>query len=1585
MLRSLSRNAALGCLLAFVVTGPVFSPESHAQKNSARASYEQASKLYRAKQYVKALSLAQQAAELARTSLGPNSKNYALTQELLAAIYFSLKRYSKAESHLKSSLSIHEKSLGKRHPNVAALLTRLANVQRTQGHYRSAVPNYERAVSIDSATAGRTHSKVAAGLANLAFVHTKLGQYAEAEPLMKRSLAIYEKTLGRTHKVTAGVLHNLAFLYKRQGRYAEAEPLYRRSLAIFEKANGRNHPRVADNLLNLAGLLKSLGRFTEAEPLYKRVLAIDERVHGNKHARIATGLNNLAGLYEQQGRYKEAEALFKRALAISKVSPGESHPDYATTLANLANLHSTIGNHALAETLLKQALAINDLALGHVHPTVAGNLNNLAEVYRAQGEFAKAEPLYRRALKILEDRLGPKHAEVGTVLANLANLYSALGRFKEAISLHRRSLVIFEHVFGKDHPNVAGSLNDLGTMLDSRKRYSEAETLLKRAVTIREKSLGPYHDQVAQSLNNLAILYKNLGRSADVERLYKRSLAIYEKSFGSSHPTVAKSLLNLAALYVSQGRNDTATPLYERALSIVETTLGDDHPLVADALGLLGRHQLEFGQIASGFDLLERAARIHETRMSRGTDSYGKDLAKVTREAVRDYHNLAGAAWTLSRKTPQRRAELLAKAFRTVQSAGQTSASAALTQMAARTGTGDTAIARKVRARQDLLRERADFDKKLLTALSATPKLRDDTVIAAARMELASLDGQLAKHDAELRNSFPAYAQLSNPRPLPIREAQALLASDEALVSYLVSERGSYVWTVTRDAVSWKTLPYGKDEIERHVSKLRKSLDPVAAQSTDGRGLTREQICRGFERIAAENTTCEAYDTDLGLSHLLYKMLLAPVEKSIADKHHLIIVPSGPLTGLPFHMLVSKSPPASGTLGERFKAAEWLIRRHAVSVLPSISSLKALRVFASKVSAPQPFIGIGDPTFVKPRQKRQKRTNGQKPRGFADYFRHRLADVDQLSGAIPPLPDTADELKTVGKVLKARKSDIILGRNASETTLKTMSANGHLDDYRVVHFATHGLVAGEIKGLAEPALALSLPSKATETDDGLLTASEVAQLKLNADWVVLSACNTAAGDKPGAEALSGLSRSFFYSGTRALLVSHWPVVSEAAVQLTTRTFASLKVDPTIGRAEALRRSMLSLIDEGKPYQRHPSYWAPFIVVGEGGRVSTTMQSERRRDSAAGKAWAAIEQTDKSAELKTFIERFPEGIYADFAKARLKQLKAIIVEPPRRDLRSETDPPINQCDQLAANPKDPQKVAEGVAWKVLNAKAAVQSCRRAVDTNPNVVRFAYQLGRALVKARSHGEALIWMQKAAADGHVVAIYALGRMHAKGVGVKKDPAMAARWFHSAAEKGHAGAMAALGAAYGGGSGVPKNDEEAVRWYQRAAEKGHAAAMAALGAAYGVGSGVAKNDQEAVRWHQRAAEQGNRLALANLGTRYLQGRGVEKDVSKALRLLRKSADKGSAVGMHALGWMHAKGIGIEKNPQLAAKLVFQALRLGNAFSVKQMLKRSNAWGVDFRRELQRLMKEAGVYAGPIDSNFNAETKRAIKSLAKR
>jgi CHAT domain-containing protein len=218
-------------------------------------------------------------------------------------------------------------------------------------------------------------------------------------------------------------------------------------------------------------------------------------------------------------------------------------------------------------------------------------------------------------------------------------------------------------------------------------------------------------------------------------------------------------------------------------------------------------------------------------------------------------------------------------------------------------------------------------------------------------------------------------------------------------------------------------------------------------------------------------------------------------------------------------------------------------------------------------------------------------------RSFASFYQGSSPNLKELSAGLAPLPETAEELRLVSRALGAAESEIHLGAEATEAAVK----GANLARYGVVYFATHGLVAGEVKGLAEPALALTLPEIANDVDDGLLTASEVAQLKLNADWVVLSACNTAAGERPGAEALSGLARAFFYAGARAILVSHWQLDSNAAVRLTTATFKALQQQPNIGRAEALRLAMLGYLSDGSnPWNAYPDYWAAFSLIGEGG-------------------------------------------------------------------------------------------------------------------------------------------------------------------------------------------------------------------------------------------------------------------------------------------------------------------------------------------------------------------------------------------------
>jgi CHAT domain-containing protein len=209
-----------------------------------------------------------------------------------------------------------------------------------------------------------------------------------------------------------------------------------------------------------------------------------------------------------------------------------------------------------------------------------------------------------------------------------------------------------------------------------------------------------------------------------------------------------------------------------------------------------------------------------------------------------------------------------------------------------------------------------------------------------------------------------------------------------------------------------------------------------------------------------------------------------------------------------------------------------------------------------------------------------------------------VADIRKL----PPLPETADELCAVAKDIGTPPDEVRLGARATEHDVKHLSEAGELARYRILHFATHGAMAGQLRMGVEPGLILTPPAEASEEDDGYLSASEIVELRLDADWVLLSACNTAAGNAANAEALSGLARAFIYAQARALLVSHWEVDSAATVKLITLAMREIGRNRTVGRAEALRRAMLSLIDNGAPQEAHPASWAPFVVVGEGAAV-----------------------------------------------------------------------------------------------------------------------------------------------------------------------------------------------------------------------------------------------------------------------------------------------------------------------------------------------------------------------------------------------
>lgn len=1158
------RCRAILLLLTFALVGVASLP---ARADMLDELNEKVGQLYDAKKYPEALLAAERYAELARKSDGEESDHYAIAIDWLGSIHTAERRFDQAEAAFKRSISIQEKLSGGDDVGVTESLIRLADLYSDQR------------------------------------------RPADAEPLLLRVLKIREAALGPDHEDTDVAVDRLADAYADQHREAEAQALYKRSLAFVEKKFGPKDSAVADTLLKLADSYTASARYEDAEHLYTRSLAIRSKSSAKDDAAIAEVLLKVGKLYRETGRYSEAEDALERSLALRKKVLPAGHRDIAVSLGEIGLLFDLMGRLQEAEEQYKRLITMGEKE--GADTDLATDYNNLALVYYRQARYSEAEVLFKRAVAMIEQERGPDDPTLASMLGNLASLYGHRGSYEQSDALGARTLAIRERVYGPDHPKVAITLNNLASNFLNQRRFNEAAPLFERALRINEKALGPDHPTVASSLDNLALVYKEIGRSSEAEPFFRRALAIHEKALGKSHPELVYALNNLAFLLMRSGRIAEAEPLFMRALKIISDVHGQEHPSVAVLFDNIGQLYMtksdwvkakEYLQKSAAIVIKRSARRAAETSLSTTGDREAELTYSMFGRLVKASFRLPGASGEPSDETAH-------EAFETSQWAQGSKAATAVAQMSVRSVHGEGPLAKLVRQRQDLVSEWQAKETRLISSRSVPPEQRKSEVEKALADRLAAIDKALVQIDSRLAKEFPDYATLAQPVPSTVTEVQALLHDGEALVLLLDTKDSkpvpeeTFIWVVTKSDMRWVKSELGTDALALEVAALRCGLDLLSD------GTEKGEKC---DRSASRPDAPAPFDTTR--AHALYKALFAGVQDLIEGKE-LFVVASGALQQLPLQVLVTD---ASG-VGSK---TAWLARKHAITVLPSVASLKALRdrKYAG-AGERKPYLAFANPvlsgngksddkaaaslaalmtdcaTVAKLRVVSPLSDNFM---GVGDGQARAQDGVDvEMLRRLKPVPQTADLVCDVAKDVGADEADVFLAKNATESRIKALDASGALASYSVVNFATHGVVGGELNATAEPGLVLTPPAKGSDADDGYLSASEVAALKLNADWVILSACNTAAGGAANAEALSGLARAFFYAGAHALLVSHWRVRERAAVELVTSALDAIAKDHKLSRAEAMRRSMLKLADSSDPLVAHPSYWAPFALVGEG--------------------------------------------------------------------------------------------------------------------------------------------------------------------------------------------------------------------------------------------------------------------------------------------------------------------------------------------------------------------------------------------------
>jgi CHAT domain-containing protein/tetratricopeptide (TPR) repeat protein len=1069
------------------------------------------------------------------------------------------------------------------------------------GEYRLALDPARAALEVATRHFDRDDPNLMATEAGLAGLLVMAGEHGEAQPLYRATLERAVPLLGEQHPLVVGARNGLAFSLLRSGEAAAAEPVFRSVLAALDAGAGQG----IDPVGVMDGLARSLlaqARTEEAEALFQQLLETREATLGLESPDLVPLLKSVAEALSEHGAAAASEPYLRRVLAIHEKTLGPDDPTTSVSLNNLALLLQDLGNYAEAETAFRRALAIDISALDPLDTDLALAHGNLAGLLRETGRYPEAEQHYRQALAIREAALGPDDPVTATGLNDLGLLLWEAGNHAAAAPLHRRALAIREAAFGPDHDLVAQSVGNLGLVLGSMDAHDEAAAMHRRALGILRETLGPEHPDTSKAMNNLAFAVEAMGGYDEAVALFSEALAIDEKTSGAVHPNTAIALMNLADTLARRGdffSLEETRKLQERALSIRETLFGDLHPDTFRSLDGLAVTLVSLGRFHDAQPYLNRAVTAAS--------------APQNRSGIRAADYVFSAAAANAIRLGGGEAE---RAFAMAQWPLGGEASAALGATAARLAAGEPALAGLVRQRQDLeTRHREAMD-----AVLAAHGAGDGAAALSLNREAERIGREIDEADATLEERFPRFASLSGGEPIAAGEVADLLQPGEALVLVVPGHERTSGQAVpgTIHVVRWdgtvdSTLLESGYGLQRDAVALRCMVDGKAGEQCAQIGTRSSAAATGPDRGAVGlKRNADPAGFDLRLANSLHDRIFGTVSRSLAGVTHLIVVNgSDELAGLPFQLLVTRRPDPTLAGAEALRQAAWLVRDRAVSTLPSVASLRALRALASDAPrGTKGFLGVGDPVIGRGGEMAcadmadtievaalpaDVVTDGNLMRSASDTP---IADVDAVR-ALTRLPDTRCELERIARSIG--DGDLLLGNDATEARVKAMDEAGALQDFRVISFATHGLTAGSIGG-SEPALVLTPPDEGTTTDDGLLTASEIAALRLNADWVILSACDTASGQKPGGENLSGLARAFFYAGSRTLLVSHWPVVSSAAVRITTGTLDRLRDDSLAGRAEAMRQATLAILDDPSSslLELDPRYWAPFSLVGEGG-------------------------------------------------------------------------------------------------------------------------------------------------------------------------------------------------------------------------------------------------------------------------------------------------------------------------------------------------------------------------------------------------
>jgi len=869
---------------------------------------------------------------------------------------------------------------------------------------------------------------------------------------------------------------------------------------------------------------------------------------------IGRTLNGLGSVHFKRGDYDSALVYYREAKAVRERLGRPA--DLGTTLAYIGNVYYRLGN--LKEARAHYEAALDQLGENGPKSPVSEARIGLANVWSDLGDNREAARIYGEEIAAALARGDTLWA--ARIRGNLGLVTFRLGQHAEAIQELQAAKGALTRA--DDRYELSTILNRMGLVYQDLSDYSRALSAFQESNRLAVESEN--RQVQGNSLVNMGLTYYRMHVLDRAQSSYDQALEVYGALADSVEMNEVKGMI--ALVKIEKGQLEDALALYQGVLAFdaargLQTSMAYAHGNIAVVLDRLGRSEEARHEFARGADLardLRRNDILWPCWLGIGQTferSGGLDSARVyNNQAIDVLEMQRGGSFSDETKAAflgqwsyvyEDQIRVLAELYQrdgarshieeALQISERGKARAFLDALAEGNVDVDQSLDPETRHRiKELEVAQNEIRHRLRGADAGVPA---DT-LAAWKKDLRELEKSFADLDEQSRLRNPHYAKLGTNRPLSLTEIRRRLLHDDGalLLEYSLGDSGSYLFAVTNREAKLFALPRRSD-IETEVRRIRSVLSSPAAA--------------GDAQFMDSATR-------------LYGMVLSPGRDLLAKSSSVIIVPDGLLHLLPFDVLFEKAPAAGGTKDRDalFAKLPYTLATRRVCYGPSASVLALMASAKSEESKGRRLLAVGDPVF-------------------------RAAGAAPDSSALSPLPESRTEVQSIASRFSPKDRDVLLGMDARE---KTITQPDFLEKYRIIHFATHGLV--DQRHPERSSLALAYPQDPDE--DGYLQASEIYRLHMNADLVVLSACETGLGRMVRGEGVLGLPRAFFYAGAKSVLVSLWSVSDRSTAQLMTSFYTSLinKGEPT-SRALTSAKAML----RKKESTAHPFYWAPFVLIG----------------------------------------------------------------------------------------------------------------------------------------------------------------------------------------------------------------------------------------------------------------------------------------------------------------------------------------------------------------------------------------------------